>query len=70
MKYARELLKLPDVAEGGEAAPSGRRRISSENKRVSNRRMIEELGVKLRFPTYREGLSAIHKGITDPFVTD
>ena len=30
-----------------------------ENKRVSNRRIREELGVKLRYPTYREGLTAL-----------
>ena len=31
----------------------------AENKRVSNRRIREELGVKLRYPTYREGLGAM-----------
>jgi nucleoside-diphosphate-sugar epimerase len=30
-----------------------------DNKRVSNARMKAELGVALRYPTYREGLSAI-----------
>lgn len=30
-----------------------------ENKRVSNRRIREELGVTLRYPTYREGLAAL-----------
>jgi hypothetical protein len=32
-----------------------------ENKRVSNRRVREELGVVLRYQTYREGLSALWK---------
>jgi len=31
---------------------------SSTDKRVRNRRMLEELGVTLRYPTYREGLAA------------
>jgi nucleoside-diphosphate-sugar epimerase len=30
-----------------------------ENKRVSNRRLREELGVSLSYPTYREGLAAL-----------
>jgi nucleoside-diphosphate-sugar epimerase len=30
-----------------------------ESKRVSNRRIKEELGVRLRYPTYREGLAAL-----------
>jgi nucleoside-diphosphate-sugar epimerase len=31
-----------------------------DNKRVRNTRIKNELGVKLRFPTYREGLTALH----------
>jgi nucleoside-diphosphate-sugar epimerase len=30
-----------------------------ESKRVSNRRIKEELGVSLRYPSYREGLAAL-----------
>jgi hypothetical protein len=30
-----------------------------DNKRVSNRRIREELGVALRHPTYRDGLTAL-----------
>ncbi len=33
-----------------------------DDKTVSNRRIKEELGVKLRYPTYREGLAAILAG--------
>ena len=33
----------------------------NDNKRVSNRRIHEELGVALGYPSYREGLSAIWK---------
>jgi nucleoside-diphosphate-sugar epimerase len=32
----------------------------SANRRIRNRRIREELGVSLRYPTYREGLSALH----------
>ena len=34
----------------------------ADNKRVSNRRMKEELGLVLTYPTYREGLAAILAG--------
>ena len=30
-----------------------------ENKRVRNARMKDELGVRLAYPTYREGLGAL-----------
>lgn len=33
-----------------------------QSKRVSNRRMKDALGVRLAFPTYREGLAAIAEG--------
>jgi len=32
------------------------------DKRVRNRRMLEELGVQLTYPTYREGLAGIYGG--------
>lgn len=35
-----------------------------ENKRVCNRRIREELGVELAYPTYREGLGALWRGGT------
>lgn len=44
-----------DDAELSEMARS----FYDDNKRVSNRRMKEALGVELAFPTYREGLAAI-----------
>jgi hypothetical protein len=31
----------------------------SSNKRVSNQRLKEQLGVTLAYPTYREGLRAL-----------
>lgn len=33
----------------------------ADNKRVSNRRMKQELGVELRYPSYRDGLAALLK---------
>lgn len=35
---------------------------AGENKQVSNARMLAELGVRLRYPSYREGLAAIVAG--------
>jgi nucleoside-diphosphate-sugar epimerase len=34
----------------------------AESKRVSNRRLKQELGYRLRYPSYREGLAAIAAG--------
>jgi hypothetical protein len=30
-----------------------------DNKRVSNRRIKDELGVRLRYPSYQDGLKAL-----------
>jgi len=58
--YAAELMGVPpppevpfDEADLSEMARS----FYGENKRVSNRRIKEALGVALRYPTYREGLA-------------
>ncbi len=53
------------VGTSGRHASSGSNLI--EEKRVSNRMLKEQLGVTLRFPTYREGLRAIHEGDQTPF---
>ncbi|MEX6633312.1 SDR family oxidoreductase [Hyphococcus lacteus] len=37
----------------------------ADNKRVSNRRMKDALGIKLQYPTYREGLASILKNEQD-----
>ncbi len=60
--YAAELLGLPvpeavDIAEANLSAMA--LSFYSESKRVLNRRIREELGVKLAYPTYREGLRAL-----------
>lgn len=44
--------------DGADLSPMARS-FYGENKRVSNRRIREELGVALRYPTYREGLAAL-----------
>jgi nucleoside-diphosphate-sugar epimerase len=52
--YARlaELLGAPPPRFAAPVAPDG------ANRRISNRRMLGELGVALRFPGYEEGLRA------------
>lgn len=37
----------------------------ADNKRVSNAAIKKALGIELIYPTYREGLSAIHEGETE-----
>jgi nucleoside-diphosphate-sugar epimerase len=60
--YGAELLGLPcppatDPADAGLSSTA--RSFYIENKKVSNARMKAELGVKLAYPTYVEGLKAI-----------
>lgn len=60
--YAAALMGVeppPEVPfEEAELSPMARS-FWSDVKRVSNRRIREELGVQLRYPTYREGLTAL-----------
>lgn len=60
--YACELLGVPTAPltpfEAAELSPMARS-FYTENKRVRNQLMKDELGVELAFPTYREGLSAL-----------
>ena len=60
--HAAELLGLPVppavAIEDAEMSPMARS-FYAESKRVSNRRIKEELGVALAYPTYREGLAAL-----------
>lgn len=60
--FAANLLGIPapplvpfDKAQLSEMARS----FYTENKRVRNDRIKQELGVRLRYPTYREGLAAL-----------
>jgi hypothetical protein len=60
--FAAKLLGLPaprEIAfEDAEMSDMGRS-FYAENKRVRNDRIKSDLGVKLAFPTYREGLAAL-----------
>ena len=60
--FAADLLGLPpppEVAfEEADLSPMARS-FYSESKRVRNDRIKTELGIRLRYPTYREGLRAI-----------
>jgi hypothetical protein len=62
LAYAAELLKMPPPPEipfeGAEMSPMARS-FYGENKRVRNDRIKRELGVSLRYASYREGLRAI-----------
>ena len=64
--YAAGLLGLP-VPPGqdfdtAELTPMARS-FYSENKRVSNQRLREVLGVELAYPNYREGIAALAEGM-------
>lgn len=55
----------PDIPfEAAQLSPMGRS-FYEENKRVANDLMKRELGVTLRYPTYREGLQALFAQLTD-----
>lgn len=62
--FAAELLGIdppPEVAfEDAELSPMARS-FYGESKRVSNTLIKEELGVRLRYPNYRDGLRAVAK---------
>ena len=62
--YAAKLMKIappPEQAfETAELSPLARS-FYEENKRASNRKLKEKLGVALAYPTYREGLKALWK---------
>jgi nucleoside-diphosphate-sugar epimerase len=65
--YAASLLGVaPPPLEGFATAALSpmARSFYDDNKRVSNRRIKEELGVSLRYPTYREGLAALNRART------
>lgn len=60
LAFAAQLLGLPPPPEvpfeTAELSPMARS-FYSESKRVGNRKIREELGVRLQFPSYREGLA-------------
>lgn len=60
--YAARLLGLPvppEVAFADAALSPMARSFYAESKRVANQRMKDVLGVRLAYPTYREGLAAL-----------
>jgi nucleoside-diphosphate-sugar epimerase len=60
--YAAELLGIelpPGIPFESADLTSMARSFYSSNKRVSNRRLKEQLGVTLAYPSYREGLRAL-----------
>lgn len=60
--YAAELLRIsppPEVPFDAARLTDMAKSFYAENKRVRNARMRGELGVDLKFPSYREGLRAI-----------
>jgi hypothetical protein len=63
--YAAKLMNLePPLEIPFESAPLSPmgRSFYSENRRIRNRRLYDDLGVTLRFPTYREGMAGIFAG--------
>ncbi len=62
VSFAAELMGVPPppavAFEEADLSPMARS-FYGDNKRVSNRRLREDLGVALRYPTYREGLTAL-----------
>lgn len=51
----------------GSSSSSSRGAVALEEKRVRNGRIKEQLGVRLRHPTYREGIQALCSGDLAPF---
>ncbi|HUY36908.1 MAG TPA: NAD-dependent epimerase/dehydratase family protein [Pirellulales bacterium] len=47
----------PRFVEPPAVSPAAER--AAADKRISNTRMLDELGIRLRYPSYREGLAAI-----------
>jgi len=64
ISYGAELLGVsapPEIAFEEAEMTDMARSFYSDNKRVSNDRITQELGVRLKYPTFREGLQACLK---------
>jgi len=64
LTYAAELMGVeppPEIPFEKAVMSEMARSFYADNKRVSNRLIREELGVKFLYPTYREGLQALAK---------
>ena len=60
--FAADLMGIappPEVPFEEAALSPMARSFYGDNKRVQNRRIRQELGIRLRFPTYREGLGTL-----------
>jgi hypothetical protein len=66
VEHGAKLLGLPVPPaipfEEAELSPMARS-FYADSKRVSNARLKQELSVRLSYPTYREGLGAIARGL-------
>jgi len=65
IEYAAQLLDIePPPAEAFDEAEMSEmaRSFYSESKKVSNRKIKAELGVDLKYPTYREGMRSLVEG--------
>jgi nucleoside-diphosphate-sugar epimerase len=58
-RYLAELLKLPEPEFVQTAVAESAATRSLDQKRVSNARMLSELGIKLKYPSFREGLVSV-----------
>jgi nucleoside-diphosphate-sugar epimerase len=62
--YAAELTGIPAPAPTAfDDLPPSTKRFYADNKRVANARAKAELGWRPRYPTYRDGLGAIYRGM-------
>lgn len=67
VEFGARLMNLPvppDTAFDEAALSPMARSFYADSKRVSNARIKQELGVRLAYPTYREGLTALARGLT------
>jgi nucleoside-diphosphate-sugar epimerase len=62
--YAADLMNMappPEIAFEGADVSEMAKSFYTENKKVANNKIKQELGVNLSYPTYREGLTALMK---------
>ena len=52
---------LIGLAEAADQLSEGMRSYLAESRRLSNRRLVEELGVRLRYPTLADGLAEVRR---------
>jgi hypothetical protein len=68
LKYISRLMQSRELNSVLTCRPTQTGSIATRGeKRVSNAKLKNALGVHLAFPSYREGLSAIHAGDIRPY---